>query len=682
MVALRKQVALIIACVLLLTGGSYSPAAEKVFMAEDLLKIHRIYDPQPSPDGKTVLFTTATLTKTILSRLEGGTCAVDRGTKQVRLLTPLPLEATNPRWQSDGKVFYFLANSPEGRQVWRMTYPDGQPEQVTHLPLDVEALEVVPMERRLIIVMSVFTNKTPAETAKLLAGKPRTRAYESLPVRHWDTWWDGTRRHLFLYDLDTGASRDLMEGMDTDCPSRPLGGTENFSLSPDGRFLVFSAKRDGFSAAWSTNFDLFLVPLDRSAAPLRITDNAAADIQPRYAPDGRTLAYLAARQPGNEADRYRIVLRDMNADTERFIDLRAEDGPQGDRSPTDLVWSHDGKILYVTADHLGQHVLFILEVATGKGEIVIKTGAVAEPRPLPGQGVIFAWASLRRPGELYTWSPKGGEQVTKLNDELMDSLEMGPIESFRFPDSKDHEIHGFVALPPGGREGKWPVAFIIHGGPETSYYNDFSYRWNPHVFTARGYAVVSIDFPGSRGYGQAYTDLVYGDWGGRPYEELMEGLKFLLQRYPFLDGDRMAALGPSFGGYMVNWIGVHHHPFRCLVTHGGIFDKGGFYYQTDELWFPEWEFGGTPWGNRNGHRRQNPADHIDRWQTPTLILHGEKDYRVPYIQGYALFTALQRQGVPSRFVLFPEAGHWILSPSDVLTWYGEILAWLDRWLKK
>ncbi|MCX7634985.1 MAG: hypothetical protein N2Z74_04490, partial [Syntrophales bacterium] len=456
-------------------AAAFSPAASEGLSVENLLKIKRISDPQPSPDGKTVLFTVARADESY-TRMEGGIYAVAVATKQVRPLTPLPMEATQPRWQPDGAGFYFLASSPQGRQVWRMAYPDGQPEQVTRLPLAVEDFAVVPTGRRLIVVMSVFANKTPAETAQLREGKPRVRIYESLPVRHWDTWWDGTCRHLFLFDLDTGNLRDLMAGMDADCPPRPLGGTEAFSLSPDGRFLVFATKDEGAIQAWSTNFDLFIVPLDGTAPPRRITDHPGADIQPRFSPDGRTLAYLYARQPGNEADRYRIVLRDLATGKERVIDLRAHEGPHGDRSPSSLVWSHDGKTLYVTADHLGQHALFAVEVTTGREEIVMKTGAVAEPRTLPEGKVIFTWASLRRPAEIYLWGPNGGQRLTKLNDEIMDSLNLGTTEFFQFRDGKGNDVHGFVALPPGGREGKWPVAFIIHGGPESSYHNDFFYR--------------------------------------------------------------------------------------------------------------------------------------------------------------------------------------------------------------
>jgi dipeptidyl aminopeptidase/acylaminoacyl peptidase len=368
---------------------------------------------------------------------------------------------------------------------------------------------------------------------------------------------------------------------------------------------------------------------------------------------------------------------------ERVFDLRADDTPSGDRSPDGVAWSRDGRRLYVTADHLGQHALFALDVKTGLSSLFMKTGSVAFPRPLSDGRVLFGWGSLQRPTELYVAGLDGGEsrRITKLNDDRLDAVRMGKIDAFTFKGSGDRTVYGRLIYPvdfDGTR--KYPVAFLIHGGPQTSNLNEFNYRWNPQIFAGAGYAVLAIDYPGSTGYGQAYTDAIAGDWGGVPFKDLLSGIQAALKQYPFLDGQRMGALGPSYGGYMVNWMAGHEHPFRCFVSHAGIFDRERFYYQTDELWFSEWESGGTPWVNPKGHEHHNPAGRVGYWRTPILIIHGEKDFRVPYTQGLSAFTALQRKGVPSKLLFFPDEGHWVLKPQNARQWYRTVLAWLDQWL--
>jgi dipeptidyl aminopeptidase/acylaminoacyl peptidase len=378
-----------------------------------------------------------------------------------------------------------------------------------------------------------------------------------------------------------------------------------------------------------------------------------------------------------------VVRRDLATGKETVFDLRADDTPTGDRSPDFLAWSRDGRWLYLTADHLGQHALFALDVRTGHGSLFMKTGSVTFPRPLPDGRVLFGWSSLQRPVELYV-AGLGGEEnrrLTKLNDDRMETVRMGKIGAFAFKGAGGQTVSGRLIYPvdfDGGR--KYPVAFLIHGGPQTSHLNEFNYRWNPQVLAGSGYAVVAIDYPGSTGYGQAYVDTITGDWGGTPFKDLLAGLQVVLERYPFLDRERIGALGPSYGGYLINWMAGHEHPFRCFVSHAGIFDRERFYYETDETWFAEWESGGTPWINPGGHKRHNPADRVENWRTPTLVIHGERDFRVPYTQGLSAFTALQRKGIPSKLLIFPDEGHWVLKPQNTLQWHQTVLSWLDQWL--
>ena len=668
-------------------SGVSGADGRRPFSVDDLLRQERISDPQVSTDGKQVVFSVGR-PDLAANKVHQSLYLGEIAERRIQKITAEELEAANGRFSPDGRFLYFLATVSGERQIRRLHFEDGKIEAVTGLPLDIDSFSVSPDGRFLILSMAVFPGKTPEETKALLrdrSGQPGSgRSYERLPVRHWDAWRDGLRSHLFVYRLGDGTLRDLMGAADADCPSRPFGDADDYSLSPDGRLVVFSAKDVGREEAWSTNYDLYRVSVAGAAPPVRITSNPAADIQPRFSPDGNTLAYLAAARPGNEADRFRIVLREWTTGREKTFDVRADDTASGDRSPVSLLWSQDGQTLYVTADHLGHHALFALDVRSGVTTILLKTGTVSSPRALPDGRVLFAWSSLLRPTELYVAGLSAGEsqRATKLNDERMGELQMGKVGTFAFQDAQGRMVHGRVIYPAVFDEAKkYPVAFLIHGGPQTSNLNEFSYRWHPQLFAGAGYAVVAIDYPGSTGYGQAYTDAVSGDWGGAPYEDLRQGLEAALRQYPLLDRKRMAALGPSFGGYMVHWMAGRDHPFRCFVSHGGVFDKGRFYYQTDELWFPEWEGGGAPWMNPGGHGRHNPADGVRNWRTPTLILSGEKDYRVPLTQGLSAFTALQRQGIPSQLLVFPDEGHWILKPRNTRQWYATVLSWLDRWLR-
>jgi len=316
-----------------------------------------------------------------------------------------------------------------------------------------------------------------------------------------------------------------------------------------------------------------------------------------------------------------------------------------------------------------------MDAETGKSRIIMKTGNTFAPQPLTDGRILFAWNSLNQPTELYLLGIKDEEsrRITKWNDEGVEKIRFGKVGAFTFPGAHGDTVQGRIVYPVDFDPArKYPVAFIIHGGPETSNINEFHYRWNPQIYAGAGYAVLQIDFHGSTGYGQKFTDAIRKDWGGAPYEDLMMGLDFALKEYPFLDEKKMAALGPSYGGYMINWIGGNTDRFRCLVSHAGLFDRRMAHYEMDTLWFPEWEFGDP--------KQHNPFDYIKNWRTPTLIIHGQKDYRVSYTQSLALFSALQRQDVPSEFLIFPDEGHWILRPRNVLQWHDTVLSWLQRWL--
>jgi dipeptidyl aminopeptidase/acylaminoacyl peptidase len=671
----------------LMVVGGVVRAETHPFSVHDMLAMDRISDPRVSPDGKLVAFA---VRSTDLAANKGRQAihlaAVDGSWE--RRLTSSSGNDTQPRWAPDGAYLYFLSTRSGSSQVWRLPMAGGEAEQVTNLPLDVDALEVAPDGSFLVFSLPVFPGRTPDETKATLDEKAAAKAtgviYDRLLFRHWDAWSDGTRNHLFVYRLASKELVDLMGAMDADCPSKPFGGSEEYDISPDARTLVFAAKAVGREEAWSTNFDLWAVPVDGSAPPRQLTSNPAWDTQPKFSPDGKTLAYLAMRRAGFEADRFDIVLRDWASGSERRVTLRADDSPRGDRSPSELLWSRDGKEIVCSADHLGQHALFALEVATGKARILVAEGTVTSPQRA-GERILYGLHSLLGPTELYTVARTGGDvrRVTHLNDAKVGAARFGKAEQFTFKGAGGDTVYGYIVYPVDFDPAKrYPVAFLIHGGPQGSFGNDFHYRWNPQAYAGHGYAAVMIDFHGSTGYGQAFTDAISDDWGGKPLEDLKLGLAFALEKYPFLDGERVGALGASYGGYMINWIaGAWPDAFKCLVCHDGNLDERMAYFDTEELWFPEWEHGGTPWDNPEGYRKHNPVELAKNWRTPMLVIHGGKDYRVVETQGMSTFTLLQRKGIPSKFLYFPDENHWVLKPANSILWHETVLAWLDQWLK-
>ncbi|MFZ5784948.1 MAG: prolyl oligopeptidase family serine peptidase, partial [Acidobacteriota bacterium] len=602
---------------LALTFGLVAVAATAAtthpFSVHDMLAMDRISDPRVSPDGTLVAFTVRV---TDLAANKGRTdlwlAATDGA--WARRLTTADASDSQPRWAPDGTALYFVSTRSGSSQVWRISLRGGEAEQVTKLPLDVDALEVAPAGGRLLFAMAVFPGKSPDETKAALDARAEKKAsgmeYDRLFVRHWDTWMDGTRNHVFAYDVAAGKAIDLMPAMDADCPTKPFGGSEDFTISPDGATVVFSARDAGREEAWSTNFDLYAASADGSAAPRRLTTNPAWDAAPKFSPDGKKLVYLAMARAGYEADRYDVVVRDWATGTERTVTMRVDDSARGDRSPAELSFSRDGATVYCTADHIGQHPVFALDLATGKARTVAGAGTCAAPQALPNGRVLYGMHSLLGPTELYTASADGKDvkKITALNDARLAQARLGTPEQFSFKGSNGETVYGWIVKPADFDAAKtYPVAFLIHGGPQGSFGNDFHYRWNPQAYAGAGYAAVMVDFHGSTGYGQAFTDSIRMDWGGKPLEDLLKGLDHALAAYPFLDKDRVGALGASYGGYMINWIaGKAPDRFKALVCHDGNLDERMAYYDTEELWFPEWDKGGVPWEVPQNYTEDNP----------------------------------------------------------------------------
>jgi len=671
----------------LVTLAVFAPTARAAdphpFSIHDMLAMDRIGDPQVSPDGKRCAFTVRT---TDLDKNKGLTdlwmVSTDGGEPQ--RLTSDPAPDVNPRWLPDGSAILFLSARGGSMQVWELPLSGGEARKVTDEPLDIGCLVVSPDGKHIAYSMDVFPDcKTAKETKtrldELEKKKSTGRIYDKLFFRHWDTWKDGRRSHVFVRELKGGESKDLMTGMDADAPTKPFGGPEEIAFTPNGDGVIFTCRDEGKSEAWSTNLDLWLAPVDASAPPRRLTEsNKATDTTPVFSPDGKTLAYLAMERAGFEADRQRIILREWPNGPERALTQA------WDRSAGGITWSGDGQTVYTHAANLGQDSLFAIDVKTGDAKCIIKDGSISAVQ-VAGKRVLFALNHLSSPTELYIALAHGEatKRLTDLNKEKLAAVKMGDYEQFSFKGWNNEDVYGYVVKPVDfDAAKKYPVAFLIHGGPQGSFGNDFHYRWNPQAYAGAGYAAVMVDFHGSTGYGQAFTDSIRGDWGGKPLEDLQKGLAAALEKYKWLDGDRVAALGASYGGYMINWIaGNWPDRFRCLVNHDGNLDERMAYYDTEELWFPEWEHGGPPWESQ-GYTKHNPIDHVSKWKTPMLVIHGGMDFRVVDTHGMSTFTALQRKGVPSKFLHFPDENHWVLKPANSILWHETVMGWLDEWAKK
>jgi dipeptidyl aminopeptidase/acylaminoacyl peptidase len=665
-----------------------SAADARPFTARDMVTLDRVSDPRVSPDGRYVIFAKRTVDYDA-NKASTALWLIDLTAK-----TPSPQRlaisdggANTARWGADGKTIYFLSGRGGSSQVWRTEVGLTTAGQVTQMPFDVGSFRLSPDGKRLLVSQAVFpdcdTLQCTADRQAAGAKRKTTgQVFDRLFVRHWDEWADGTRNHLYVLTFDekgvtAGNPVAIMKGFDGDAPSKPFGDESEFGFSPDSKDVIFSARLAGKTEAWSTNFDLWSVPADGSAAPTNLTpENKAWDTGATASPDGSLVAWRAMKRPTFEADRFAIMIWDEKAKTAREL------APDWDRSADAIAWAPDGKTLYALAGDVGQTRIFAIDVKTGKVTPVTGPGHVASFDVGP-KGLIYTQDSLGGPAQIYSLAFKKGSrpvQLTNVNADKLADVEMGAYEQFSFTGWNGETVYGYLVKPVGfDPSKKYPVAFLIHGGPQGSFGNNFHYRWNPQSYAGAGYVAVMIDFHGSTGYGQAFTDSISQHWGDRPLEDLQRGWEYALKTYSFIDGDRACALGGSYGGYMVNWIaGNWNQPWKCLVNHDGVFDSRSMAYSTEELWFTEWENGGEAWKAPATIEKFNPVNHVENWKVPMLVVQGGRDYRIPTEQALSTFTALQRRGIDSRLLYFPDENHWVLKPQNSVQWHDEVLGWLNK----
>jgi dipeptidyl aminopeptidase/acylaminoacyl peptidase len=666
-------------------------APSRPFTARDLVMLERVSDPQAAPDGSSVAFS---LRETDLPANKGRhsiwRLSLREQNAQPQRLTAQGSNSDTPRWSPDGKTLFFLSSRSGSTQVWRLDAGLGEARQVTSLPLDVNNFVIAPDGKRLALSLDVFTDCADLACSKKrlddkAAAKSSGTVYDKLFIRHWDTWSDGRRSQLFIADLDeagtvSAAPRWITRGIDGDVPSKPFGDESEYCFSPDGRTVYFGVRIAGDSEPWSTNFDIYAVPADGGGAPRNLTaDNPAWDAYPMVSRDGGKLYYLAMKRPGFEADRFGVMELDLASGSKREI------APDWDRSAGSIRLSADGHSLYALADDQGERPLFSIDIRSGKVTKLVAGGNIGA-YTLAGDDIVFARDTLKSPADLFRLDSGGkAARLTAFNHERLKNVAFGDWEFFQFKGWNGDTVQGYVVKPANYQPGKkYPVAFLIHGGPQGSWLDDFHYRWNPQTYAGAGFAVVAIDFHGSTGYGQAFTDAISGHWGDRPLEDLQKGWAAALEKYPFLDGAHACALGASYGGYMINWIAGNwadpsSGPWKCLVNHDGVFDNRSMAYSTEELWFDEWENQGTQWQQPENYERFNPVNHVAAWKTPMLVVHGGNDFRIPLEQGIAAFTVLQRRGIPSQFLTFPDESHWVQKPQNSLLWHHTVEAWIKRW---
>ena len=665
----------------LLALAAATPAVSRQLTIADVTMLSRVGAPAVSADGHWLVWAQRE-TDLAANRGRYDLWRLDlsrRGARPEKLAAEADVNENDP--QVVGSTVYFSSDKGGDDAIWAMPVAGGAARKLTGFQGGFSGFKVAPAGDRIVVWADRLPGApslAPAQTKRdPNAGAGRT--YDQLFVRHWDRWADGTRSQLFVLPLGPdGAPGDgvaVERGLVGDTPSKPSGGAEEVAWSADGRTLYFALREAGRIEATSTNLDIFAVPADGSAAPTNLTDaNDATDTLPTVSPDGRTLAYVAMARPGYEADRQVLMLRDVATGRTRALTAA------WDRSVGALFWAPDGKSLLVTADDVQETPLFRVDAATGKVTRLTGEGHVSAVA-VSARGVVYATNSLTAPDDYWLLPTRGrASRLTQVNADRLAGIEMPTVSRFSFAGANGDTVHGY-AVRPAGSTGRVPIAFMVHGGPQGSSNNSWSYRWNPAVFAGAGYGLVAVDFHGSTGYGQAFTDAIQNNWGGWPLEDLQKGLKAATDRFGWLDGDRACALGASYGGYMMNWIeGQWPDRFKCIVQHDGVFDARAMAYETEELWFDEWEHGGKAYyEDPVAFERWNPVNHVAAWRTPMLVITGEKDFRIPYTQGLASFTALQRRGIPSRLLVNPGENHWVLHPRESRQWYGEVLGWLDRW---
>jgi dipeptidyl aminopeptidase/acylaminoacyl peptidase len=685
---------LAVLCVCVLTSFLPTPASaegRRAMTVDDLFRFRRVSDPQVNPDGTQVAYVVTTVdlpgNKTSsavwLAPTNGG---------ELRQLTNSGKKDRHPRWSPNGKHLLFESTRSGESQLWIVDTDGGEARQLTSLSTEASNGIWSPDGKSVAFVSAVYpeySDKPFKESDE--ANRKRKEENEKSPVkakvftrlffRHWDSYVEDKRQHIFVVSSDGGEPRDLTPGdRDFNPTSDTFSIGDDFTFSPDNTHILFTAvpERD---EAWSTNHDIYRVPVEGGKIECLTKDNTAADGGPRFAPTGTKLLYRAQRRAGFEADRWELMLVDVDASGHFKGEPRSLTSAL-DRSVDNYCWGTDDR-LYFTADHDGSTAIYRVLLPSKELKRLDVPGANSALSSGNHRVATLAFlnAGMDHPAEVLAMvGADPAKNLSRANEKLLAELDLPRPESVRVP-VEGGKMQMWILKPPGfDAEKKWPLAYLVHGGPQGAWEDGWSFRWNPELWAAQGYVVAMPNPRGSTGFGQKFVDEISGDWGGKCFDDLMKGVDYL-EKLPYIDSDRMGAAGASFGGYMMNWFQGNTTRFKTLITHCGVYNFESMYALTDELWFDEWEHGGPPWGvARGAYEKHSPHRFAKNFKTPMLIIHNDLDFRVPVAEGHQLFTTLQRLHVPSKFINFPDEGHWVLKPKNSEYWHKQVFAWLAKYV--
>ncbi len=671
------------------TLSTLSAQGKRAFALDDMFEIDRVSDPQISQGGRRFLFVVTDVLKSEnRTNSDIWIAPLNGGGTGAKPLVVSPKADRNPRWSPDGKSVAFVTTRGGSSQVWLIPSEGGEPVQLTKISTGADQPVWSPDGKSIAFVSAVypeFSGKPFSESDRLNAekdayrdtSKVKARIFTQLLYRHWDSWVDDKRQHIFVVPSAGGEPRDVTPGDRDAVPtSSTFSAGDEFAFSPDGAEIAYTATPLPLrEQAWRTNHDVMTVNL-ASGAVRQITTNPAADGYPRYSPDGKYIAYRAQAKPDFEADRWQLMLHDRKTGKSKSLTESFDTNVDG------FTWDPSSKKVYIEASVKAEAAIWSLGLdektptrITGEGSSSSLTIGS------DGQTIVYAYQSLTRPVEIFSMKPDGSDAraLTDVNGALFSKIEFSKPESLWFTGAMGVRVQMWVIKPPFfDAKKKYPLVYIVHGGPQGDWGNSWSYRWCPSLWAAQGYVVALPNPRGSTSFGQQFTDEISRDWGGKVYEDLMAGLS-TLEALPYVDATRMAAAGASYGGYMMNWMMGQTDKFKTYVVHDGVYNFHSMYGTTEEVWFDEWEHG-IPWETPD-YDKWSPHKYAQNFKTPALIIHGELDYRVPLTEGQQLFTTLQRKGIPSKFLYFPDEGHWVLKPGNSELWHKTVFGWLAGYLK-
>jgi dipeptidyl aminopeptidase/acylaminoacyl peptidase len=673
-----KKILLVFLC-LCITVPLWSE--KKALSFTDVFKAGRLSSPTISPDGKLVVFAVK-IPDIAANNFQTDLYAADLQGRSLIKLTDGKGNNSNPSFLKSG-LLTFVSTRSGDPQVYSLDLKNpGAIKAVTAVTGGISDFIWASDEKSIAFVRDIDPRaKTFAEAVAMEKeaedSKVKAKLLTSLLFRVWDSWRDGKRSHVFLHQPGTSDFSDLTPG-EFDTPPLDLGGNQDYLFSGDGVWFTYVKNTDPVVAI-STNNDVYLRNLRSGLEKNISSDNRGGDANPVFSPNNKYLAYLSMRRPGFEADKKDIILCDLKTGAQQNLTAAFPD------TIAAFIFGADEKTIYFIAPQSIYEPIFKLQIASKKIEKIVPAVNANSLRLTPdGKSLVYLAQNVAMPQEIFRFDLRHRQQtqLTYFNRDIFKDVQMNRAEIFRFKGAKDEMVEGMLLKPPFfDAAKKYPLVFLIHGGPQGAWTDDFHYRWNHSLFASPGYVVAAINFHGSTGYGQAFTDSISGDWGGAPFIDLVKGQQYLVENFPFIDRDKIVAAGASYGGFMVNWIAGHSnefkYPFRCLVSHDGIFDSRSMYYSTEELWFEEWEYRGTPWESAL-YEKWNPANHVINFKTPMLVVHGEKDFRVPVSQGLMLFTALQRRGVKSKMLYFPDENHFVQKPQNARLWWQTVFAWFTE----